>query len=162
GYVSADGHFSLALTRRLDLLEGQTTGTITVDNAGVHGSVGFAFWGFNKTVSLTGTVGFDGTFSFTGDLGLSLLGEGVDVSLTVDNQGIHGSALLNVLGYDVHVQGDLDPSGTFRLVGSKFMTVAEAGWSFFQVAWDQNGLTIDNGSLINLYTRLKETWGWGG
>jgi hypothetical protein len=162
GTVSADGHFSLSLTRRLDLLEGQTTGTVTVDNAGVHGSVDFALWGFNKTVSLTGSVGFDGTYSFTGDLGLSLLGEGVDVSLTVDNQGIHGSADVNVLGYDVHVQGDVDPSGSFRLVGNRIMNVGEAGWSFFQVAWDQNGLTIDNGSLFNFYTRLKETWGWGG
>src|SRR5262249_15868973 len=146
-----------------NLLEGQTTATVTVDNAGVHGSVGFAFWGFNKTVTLTGTVGFDGTYSFTGDLGLSLLGQAVDVSLTVDNHGIHGSALLNVLGYDVHVQGDVDPSGTFRLVGGKFMYLAEAGLSYFQVTWDQKGLTIDNGWSPNyLYTRLKQTWGWGG
>src|SRR5262249_16736411 len=73
----------------------------------------------------------------------------------------HGSAMLHVLGYDVHVQGDVDPSGTFRLVGGKFMYLAEAGLSYFQVIWDQNGLTIDNGSSPNyLYTRLKETCSW--
>jgi hypothetical protein len=163
GSVDTHGDFSLTLTKRLNLLEGQTTATVTVDNKGVHGSVGFTIWGFNKTVTLTGTVGFDGTYSFTGDLGLSLLGQAVDVSLTVDNHGIHGSALLHVLGYDVHVQGDLDQSGTFRLVGSRFMKVGEAGWSFFQVTWDQNGLTIDNGGPVDfLYTRLKESWIEGG
>jgi hypothetical protein len=162
GYVDAHGQFSLALTKRLNLLEGQTTGTITVDNAGIHGSVGFTPWGLSKAVTLTGAVGFDGTFSFTGDIGLSVLSQSVDVTLTVDNHGIHGSATVNVLGYDVHVQGDFYPWGGFRMVGSKIMNVAEAGWSFFQVTWDQEGLTIDNDSLINLSTRLKATWSAGG
>ncbi len=141
GSVDIHGNYSLTGTANVNLAGFPVaTASFTLNNSGVRFSASINV--FVATVSFSGSVATNGTFSLTGTANVNLAGFGTtSASFTINNSGVSFSTTINVHVATVNFSGTVATNGNFRVTGSASVGFAGFGGSG-SFTLTNSGLTV--------------------